>query len=371
MASMRARALSAALAVLLTLTLAAPAQGAGDPVKSGQLRLQLSDAFKQRLAKRGIGVSPKSFALGGGTVDPIAGTGSLQLRGKLRFRRSGEKAVFRDLGATVGPGGLLRSGRKPLFALSGGVVTREGFGARITGVQIRLLRGATRSLKRSLGVKRLRPGYAGSASVTQQPATVQVLTGTATLAPDTSPGSVNSKLAAHCIDSSAGISPIAPATQPGGAGTPYFFPVSGGTVSPTGIEGVVQQVGGFQLQDGGSGLPAGCPSSPTVTIRQTDLAVDFLTKNISALLDVSGSGVPFGLQGIIPVSFPYDSLNATFTADPVSHTVTSGGTVIRLNSLAAYYLNQAFPQPSGGFDPAMEFAAGDSYGTAGLTLQVR
>lgn len=371
MGCMRSRALFAAtLSALAALWIAAPAQGAGDPVKSGRFALQLSANFKQRLAKRGVSVAPKSFPIGKGAIDPITGSGSFALTGKLRFRRGGEKVVFNDLSVTLGSSGALRSGHKRLFALSGGSASRQGFGARVDAVQLRFVRGAARKVKRGLGVMGLRAGLAGAATVSEQPATVQVLTGTATLAPDTSPGSVSSKLAAHCVDPAA-ISPIAPASQPGGTGTPYFFPVTGGTISPEGAEGVVQQVGGFQLQNGGSGLPAGCSSSTTVTIRQSDLAVDLRTKHVSSLLDLSGPGVPFGLSGSVPVGFPYESINATFTADPVTHTVTSGGTVLMLNSVAAYFMNQAFPQPSGSFDPAMEFSTGDTYGTASLTLQVR
>ena len=364
-------ALGSLIALVLCLCLVTPAHGAGDPVKSGQFQLQLSDDFKRQLAKRGVSVGPKSFAIGQGTIDPITGGGSITLKGRLRFRGQGEKLVFKELNATLGPAGVLRSGKKRLFGLSGGSVSRQGFGAQIDGVQLRFLRGAARKLKRELGVRGLRAGYAGSVAVSEQPYTVQVNTGTATLAPASGPGSVNSKLTAHCIDPAAGITPLAPATQPGGTGTPYFFPVTGGTISPQGVEGVVQQVGGFQLQNGGAGLPAGCPASSTVTIQQSGLAVDLLTKRVSSRIVISGPGAPFGLNGEFPVEFPYEAINATFTADPVSHTVTSGGTVLELTSLAAYFMNQAFPQPSGSFDPSMEFADGDGFGTASLALQVR
>ena len=57
-------------------------------------------------------------------------------------------------------------------------------------------------------------------------------------------------------------------------------------------------------------------------------------------------------------------------ADPEALAIAANGTVIKLNTTAAYFLNLLFPQPSPG-DPSMEFSDGDVFGTAGLSVQVR
>jgi hypothetical protein len=358
-----------AFSVAALLAIAPTAFGAGDPVRTGSFQLKLSRAFKKQLTRHGVAITPRSFAIKGGSIDPTTGAGPLTLSGKLRFEHGQKKVIYRHLNATLGSGGALRSGKTKLFSLHGGSVTRNGFGARIGGVDLKLPKGAARRLRKALDLKVLRSGDVGALAVSVQPQTVEVLSGTASVDPAVGPGSVTSKLAAHCVDPNTGVSVIAPGTQPGGPNTTIFFPVTFGTISPTGLNGVIQQAGGIQLANGGPGLPAGCPASNNLTLRLSDLSVDLLNRNVSAHVALSGSGSPFGNVDA-QISFPIDIDDAWVNPDPQAFVVTANGTVIRLNSSAAYLLNVVLPQPSPA-DPTMQFADGDPFGTAGVTVQVR
>jgi hypothetical protein len=358
-----------ALSVAALLAFAPTAFGAGDPVRTGSFQLKLSQSFKKQLSNHGVAITPKSFAIKSGSIDPTTGTGTLTLKGKLRFKHGHKKVVYGHLNATLGPGGALRGGKTKLFSLNGGTVTRDGFGAKIGGVDLNFPKSAAKKLRKALDLNLLRSGDAGSLAVSVQPQTVEVLSGTASVDPAVGPGSVSSKLAAHCVNPNTGVSVIAPGTQPGGPNTTIFFPVTFGTISPTGLNGVIQQAGGIQLANGGPGLPAGCPASNNFTMRLSDLSVDLLNKTVSAHVALSGSGSPFGNLDA-QISFPIDIDDAWVNPDPQAFVVTANGTVIRLNSSAAYLLNFALPQPSPG-DPSMQFADGDAFGTAGVTVQVR
>ncbi len=360
---------TAALSLVAALILAPSALAAGDPVRTGSFQLQLSAAFKHQLSRHGVAVSPRSFAIRSGAIDPTNGSGTLSLRGTLRFKHGHERVSYKHLKATLGPGGALRSGKTKLFALSGGTVARNGFGTEVSGVDLRFPRRAAKKVKKAFDLHSLPSGRAGSLSVSEQPQTVEVLSGTASVAPALGPGSISSKLAAHCVDPNTGVSVIAPGTQPGGPGTTMFFPINFGTISPAGLDGVIQQSGGVQLANGGPGLPAGCPASSDFSMRLSDLSVDLLNRNVTAHVAVSGSGSPIGNIDA-EVTFPIDVSDAWVNPDPQNLAVATNGTVIKLNSTAAYFLNQLLPQPSPG-DPSMQFADGDLFGTAGLSVQVR
>ncbi len=365
----RAALLAAALFALASV-FALPAFGAGDPVKGGSFKLDPSRGFKHQLAAHAVSMSPKSFSVKGGQIDPTTGTGWLKLRGRLSFSHRGKRVAFGHLVARLGAGGVLRSGKTKLFRLRGGSVDRLGFGASVGGIDSTLLRSAAARLSRKLELTApLHRVRAGSISLSEQPQTVQVNDGTATIDPDGSPGSFDSKLAAHCIDPAGGISVIAPGSQPGGPGTRMSFPVSFGTISPLGTDGVINQSGGIQLANGGSGLVPGCSASNTVTIQISDLSADLLNRSVIAHLSISGSGSPVGNLAAA-ISFPLDVSGTLVNADPADLSLAINGSAIKLNPVAASTLNLIFPQPSP-VDPAMQFQDGDAMGTVGLSVQVR
>ncbi len=368
------RRLVSALMLIAILTFVPSATAAGDPVASGSLQLKPSASFRKQLRRNHARMSPKSLTVVEGTLDPTTGAGQLSLKGTLRFKHRGRKVVYRKLSATLGPGGVLKAGKTKLFALVGGTVIRDGFGAQIGSVKLKLRRSAARKLNRKLRLHSLRSGAAGSASVAEQPQTVQITTGTATLAPfsPTAPGSVAAKLGAHCINSITGVTPIAPGTQPGGPTTPFNFPVTGGTVSPTGTAGVIQQSGGLKLVSVNSGgVPSSCSSITPAQLTETNFSYDLLQKTVSTHVVISNHPAdPTGDQGVV-VGATLDASSLQVAVDPANHKIATSGGLVRINRGTALYLNQVFPQPGTSYDPNKDFVAGDAFGIAGATATVR
>jgi hypothetical protein len=371
------------LSVLATFTIAAPAHAAGDPIASGSFKLKLGGSLHKQLKQGGASLKPASLRIQQGTVDPISGAGDLTLGGKLRFKRGHRKLSYGKLTATLGSGGALKSAGKPLFGLSGGSLTRNGLGADLGGVKMKLRRSAARKIKRKLGLRSLRAGSAGSISVSEQPQTVQLTGGSARVSAFgvSDPGSVASKLSAHCINPVSGVMKRAPATQPGGLLTPYFFPITGGTISPTGSDGVIQQAGGltivnFHPSPSASSYPSGCKTNaasppPLAQLDEFDFAFDLSRKTVESHVVISNHPTqPNGDQGTV-VQANLDSTNLVVSVDPAEHTATVTGGVIKINSGTALYLNQVFPQPLANYDPSMEFVAGDLFATADVSATIR
>lgn len=101
----------------------------------------------------------------------------------------------------------------------------------------------------------------------------------------------------------------------------------------------------------------------------TDLSIDLEAQLATAHVSVTGSGSPFG-DFNSGISFPIDAGSTLISADPAALAVAASGTRIELDSVAAIFINKFFPQPDPA-DPSMDFAAGDDFGTAALTVQVR
>jgi hypothetical protein len=370
-----ARGLASILMLAALLAIVPSAAAAGDPVASGSLRLKTSGSLKKQLKRSHATMSPKALTIDKGTLDPTTGSGQLSFKGSLRFKHGQKKVVYRKLSATLGAGGVLKSGTTPLFGLRGGTLTRDGFGAQISSAKLTLRRSAAKKLSRKLGLPSLRAGSAGSASVAAQPQTVQIVSGSATLAPylPNHAGSVAAKLGAHCVNSASGVTPIAPATEPAGVTTPFVFPVTGGTISPDGADGTIQQSGGLKLVSvtGGPGVSPHCNTITPAQLTETDFAYDLLQKTVLSHVVISGHPTdPTGDQGVL-VGATLDSAQLTVSVDPAKHTVATSGAEIRINRGTALYLNQVFPQPVASYDPSSEFAAGDAFGVASVTATVR
>jgi hypothetical protein len=390
--------LALALAAGAFLVPAASARGAGDDVKTGNFRFGISGSFNKQLRQNGVKMSPKAFKVSEGTINPLNGAGEVSLTGKLRFRHGTEKIVFRQLTATLPadgePGYLRGKGRRKfgllarnatkLFSLRAGKVTRNGFGARVSGVKVRLLRGAAKRVNRKLGLHSLRRARVGSLSVSEQPKTVAVTGGTAIVTPNPNrilgSGTVASKLAPHCIPFISGNTGIAPGVENDeDVANPFFiYPVAGGTVGPQGDDGEVELAGGQRLANSRTSGEIGSPCKtapypPVGILEQTDFKYNLLKKYLSSHLVVGGEHQPplAGDRGE-GIGSNLDLSNATVSADPEAHSVSIRGIVIRINKGGALNLNSVFQQPpSAPFDPTLQFAAGDLTGTADLTLTTR
>jgi hypothetical protein len=398
MSSRAAISLLAVLAVGAFLLPTASARAAGDDVERGSLRFGISGAFTKQLRQNGVKMSPRAFKISEGAINPLNGAGEVSLRGRLRFRRGAEKIVFRQLTATLpadGEAGYLRGkgrrkfgllARNPtkLFSLRGGKVARNGFGARVSRVKVRLLRGAAKRVNRKLDLHSLRRARVGSLSVSEQPKTVAVTGGTATVTPNPNrtvgSGTIASKLADHCIPFISGSTAIAPGVENDTDVTnPFFvYPVRGGTVGPHGDDGEVELAGGQRLANSRVSGEVGsacktAPYPPVGVLEQTDFKYNLLNEYLSSHLVVGGEHQPplAGDRGE-GIGSNLDLANATVAADPEAHTVMIKGIVIRINKGGALNLNSVFQQPpSAPFNVSQQFAAGDLNATADLLLTIR
>jgi hypothetical protein len=385
------RKLVAPLAVSLVAALgftSAAFADTGDPVSTGSFKLKPSRAFKNQLRRNGAVMRPKAFSLKTGSINPVTGEGELSLNGRLHFKHGKQKVTYAQVAATLGASGYLtgyllrRNGEldrraSKLFKLRGGTANRNGFGAEISGIKATLLSSAATKLNRKLGLHSLHAGKAGAVSVSEQPQTVEVTGGTSHVVPDSDTGGIGNvagKLAAHCIGFIAGNTAIAPGIKndPDINNPSYDFPVTGGTISPTGTDGVVQQAGGIQVKNNQPSEPSNpCHNSTPAAVQQTDFANYLLGNYISAHVVVSiPPPPPLGGDHGIAIASNLDPANATVSADPVNRTLTIRGVVATINGATALILNQAFPQP-GTYDPSQDFVSGDLFGTVDLTVTTR
>jgi hypothetical protein len=408
--------------------------GAGDPVASGTFKLKLSSGFKKQLKKNHLKMKPAKFGLKGGSqIDPTTGAGTLFL-GKVTFKKGGKKYAIKNAKATLGAnGGKGKLAGKAkggvnvkLFSLKGGTLVRNGFGADLTGVKAKLLKGAAKKINKALGLHSLHPGSAGKASASEQPKTVVVNSGyvfvdiplgylPASL-PGTGldPNTVAAKQPSHCIGPAGGVhvipgpdasNPARVSTvtstdpvlgpPPSGIAAHFRFPVvSGGTIGPAGNAGAFGVQGGVSLETGTSALdnalfpqPASCageaqgPNTSHSLLETTNLAPNLALGNVQSLVNFAGTQPGCNFTGQ-PANCPtavfsgskgtaigqtLDLTGATVSADPTAKTVTISGGLIKNNALTSQVLTGLFPDASG----THPWADGDKFGIPKVTVNTR
>ncbi len=129
-----------------------------------------------------------------------------------------------------------------------------------------------------------------------------------------------------------------------------------------------------QLTDGTHPDCPGPNPAVTTTLSQTEFNVDLGKNTIQSIVTIGGTNPPPFLGGAgnkgPAIGQVIDPSNVTVQADPVNHTVTVSGGVIKDNATATLTLNTLFPRSSA--QPASrDFADGDTFGTSSLTVQVR
>ena len=375
---------AAVLAVFALLVAASPALAGQDELKGGSVVLKLQKSHGLKLKPANV-----SFAITGGSVDPVDGSGTVQVLGSVKARRGKGKTKLKitafNLGANGGQGSIVAKVGKDFVngfgILSGGTVTRDGWGAKIENVSAKISAKGARALNQALspkgngasksaggGVKAGQP-LGRIVSLTTIPLSVQVVpnTGTMTLNTDAL-GPFVSKLPKHCIDPlSGGVSPIAPATAGGLGGAVYTFPVTTGAIAPDFSAGELFTAGGQTITKNstlpGVVTPASCTSSSPPTgseLKSTDLSATFdsnLLKSIATL--PAGTALPRAPLADIDFS------TGSRSVDPSTKTVSITGATVKLSALAAPLLNQTFPTQSG--SASDDFAAGDLIGTIDIS----
>ena len=374
-----------ASAALLGMTGNAPA--AQDDLKGGSVLMQLQGS-------RGLKLKPRSLTLPitGGAIDPVDGSGDAQVSGSFKAKRGKGKAKVKlttfTLAAAGGQGSIVAKVGKDFVsgfgALSGGTVTRDGFGAKIENVNATITRKGARALNRAFSGKKgkgARKSAGGGVkagqplgkiiSMTTIPESVAVVPGTGQLVLHTDAmGPFVAKLPNHCIDplltgSPPGVAPIAPATTlDPPLNTEYSFPVAGGAIAPDFTAGELITAGGQTITKNSSiVIPSACASSapPTGTqLKSTDFSVAFDQNSLRAIATLpSGTTLPRAPLATIDFS------TASRSVDPSTKSVTVTGATIKLASLAAPLLNQTFPTASG--NAADDFATDDLIGTIDIT----
>jgi hypothetical protein len=364
-----------ALGLVAALVASSAALAAPDPLSSGSVVLQLRSSGGLKLKPGTL-----SLPITTGELDPITGAGTVETVGALRAKRGKHKAKVKitslDLGGTGRINAKIGKRRVNGFAkLSGGTVTRDGWGARVEGVTAKLGSKGAKALTRVFaprsgakaraaagGIKAGKP--LGTVSVSGVPRTVEVLPGGTLVF--TADSAFGLKLGAHCINALLpdGVTAIAPAVQSGfPLPTTFTFPVTGGSIAPDLSAGRVTSAGGQKIRkNDGSAIPNSCNEGPPVgtTITQTEFEAQF---DIRAL--ASFTTLPTGPVGIGSLG-PFDLAAATTSADVSTKQITVTDAPVTLDGLSAFIFNQVFPNNTG--DPNNDFMGGEPVGTMSLSV---
>jgi hypothetical protein len=369
----------AALVVAL-FVLSGTAVAGQDELKGGSVVIQLKNS-------RGLKFKPKSITLPitGGAVDPVDGSGTVQVVGGFKAKRGRSKTQVKittlTLGANSGQGSVTAKVNKDFVAnfgtLSGGAVARTGWGATISNVGATIAGPGAKALNRAFAPKKRkgakkstgRKVKGGQAlgtvvSIVTDPRSVEVVPGSGTLTLHTDlGGAFASKLPEHCIEPlTGGVAPIAPATQ---SVADFDFPVTGGSAAPDFSAGEVITGGGQTISKNSTPIltPMACPSAtpPNGTqLISTDLSVAFDLNSLRSIPTLPG-GTTLPRAPLAAIDFS----TGTRSVDTATKTLNVMGATVRLADLAAPLLNQTFPNESG--DASNDFAAGDEIGTIDLT----
>src|SRR5262249_7519985 len=137
----RRGAMIVAAALVALIATAGTAMAGQDELKGGSVVIQLQNS-------KGLKLKPKSLSLpiAGGAVDPIDGSGTVQVIGGFKAKRGKSKAAVKittlTLGANGGQGSITAKVNKDFVSnfatLSGGTVARSGFGATISNIRATL-----------------------------------------------------------------------------------------------------------------------------------------------------------------------------------------------------------------------------------------
>jgi hypothetical protein len=377
-------AISACVTLAGLLALSGTARAGQDELKGGSVVIQLQKS-------RGLKLKPKSLNLPitGGAVDPVDGSGTVQVKGGFKVKRGKGKAAVKittlNLAAGGGRGSVVVKVNKDFVSnfatLSGGTVARAGWGATISNVRMTLAGRGAKALTKALSPKK-RKGAKKSAgkkikagqplgtiaSITTDPRSVEVVPGSGELTLHTDlGGAFASKLPDHCIEPlTGGVAPIAPATQ---SLADFNFPVTGGSAAPDFSAGEVITGGGQTITKNSTPLltPASCGSAspPNGTqLISTDLSVAFALNSMRSIPTLPG-GTTVPRAPLATIDFSTGSRSV----DPTTKTLTVTGATVNLADLAAPLLNQNFPNQSG--SAGDDFATGDVIGTIDLTATLR
>ncbi|MGE0066458.1 MAG: hypothetical protein AB7T48_03805 [Solirubrobacterales bacterium] len=388
-----------ATALFALLAFAPFASAASDPVGGGNTTLTLNGGWTNYLKTFGIKVQKEgstklsgkkaTFTNTGGSVDPLTGLGEVTLGGGLKFKAGKKKAPVKAM--------VLNTSKKAIFAkvagkqmkfatVAGWSQVRNGFGVNITVKKLKLTNSAASQLNKKTGYAKGKPKpfiknkLIGKSASEVVPSTVVVLpSGNATLAlskealeklakvgptVEVGPGVFANPFAVK-------LAPVAPTTvtNPGPPPT-VAFPISGGTMGPTGTAGTLQTAGGLTLKQN---LEAAGPNGAgETTLTLGNIYVDMATKQATVEVSITNPKTPAANLGNLGRASIADLVIGSVTADPATRTVSVTNAAATLQAVTAETLNSVFIKPIEDVTKApddVKFAAGDPLGTFSFTAQ--
>lgn len=333
-------AATAALA-LAALLLAAQPAAAADPIKGGETKIDPTKKAAKALkkAKKGkVKVKPKKleFPVTGGEVEAGQPSGTVEHKGsKITFTQKQKKKGKKSSASKSKT--VKVTAKNPLIDLDKGRVNvdlkgsslrlfdlaytgktsisrGEGFSTMYEKVTVNWSKAGAKAFKKSFGVKAKGGQKFGTAMVTVEPESVELIGGTTTLdVPDATLAAIGG----------AGIapSPIAPATI-GADG--LVFPITGGRVDAEDLSGAINHSGGLKLA---SALPR------VVDLTDFEVQID-ADPSLFAQASVDG-GAAAPLEGLT-----LDLSGASIAIDGTD--ITVDGVQANLTPLAAGTLNTLF-----------------------------
>ena len=379
------------LALLAGLLASSAALAAPDPLApSSSVVLQLKNFS-------GIKVKPKTLnlAITRGDLDPTTGAGTIETTGKFTARRSGRKTKVKItnlvFGANGGAGRIdAKVGKrqtKGFGKLSGGTLTRDGFGAKLNGVTAKLGSKGAKALSRALSPGSGKKASAaaggikagkrlGSVAVNAVPRTVEVLPG-GVLEFEADP-LFAIKLANHCVNGTIldppGVEPISSGDRARAA--VLFLPGHRGQHRP----GLQRRKGDQRRRPAPrkerprpahwllAGLhrgPAGRNLGHQLRVRGA-VRSQVLRLGHPAAHGLDRGGVAGRLRPGVAEPGGLTPPPATTSVDPNTKQIVITNAQVTMDQLAAVVFNNVFPNASG--NPAQDFMPGDSLGFMSLTV---
>lgn len=372
---------AATVAALIALLALAPlASAASDPVASGKTTITLDNGLYKKLKKSHVKVTAvkpatvkgKKITLPikaeGSTMDPTTGAGKLNHKGGFKLKAGKRKVVVKNLVLDTTKKSLSgKVGKKNLkiAVVAGASIVRDGFGLDVVAKKLKLTKKAAKQLNKALDENVFKANRSlGSARASEQPETVTIKGGSATLT--TSLETVK-KLKEDNVD----IEVIAPTNVASLVPPAFSFPVSGGSIAPDAGRGVVQTNGGLKLVQDWTKFGLEKHTIMTLNAIWVDLGTHVATVEVtveSTLSSEANLGV-LGRSSIADVSMT----GATVKSNSTSLTVTVENASATLQAVTAETLNSLFAK---GWEavvktPAKTFAAGDPLGTFTFTAQTQ
>ncbi len=384
-----------ATALFALLAFAPFASAAPDPLASGKTTITLDGKFTNYLKTFGITVQKDgvtklkgktaTLTVTGGSLDPLTGLGEVTLGGGLKFKAGKKTAPVKGLVLNTTKKSLtgkVAGKQMKVATLAGWSFARNGFGTNLTVKKLKLTGSAASALNKKTGYSKGKPKpflgnkLIGKSAAETQPSTVVVLPGgNATLALSVSALAKLAKVGPENPPASGNhpfkvtLAPVEPTKVVALSPVTAAFPISGGTMGPTGIAGTLQSAGGLTLKQDLEAVGAG-----ETTLTLGNIFVDMATKQATVEVSITNPKTPAANLGNLGRASIADLVIGAVTADPATRTISVTNASATLQAVTAETLNSVFIKPIEDATKApddVKFEAGDPLGLFSFTAQTQ